>query len=94
MLEMLNRGLVLAGKPKDPEPTIKAPPHPKLTGKHNPNYPAISDAVQIDYSESQGRYATATRDIKAGELLVVERPHSGVMLGEHSTTHCQHCLMK
>ncbi|KAI8429547.1 hypothetical protein MSG28_000178 [Choristoneura fumiferana] len=94
MLEMLNRGLVLAGKPKDPEPTIKAPPHPKLTGKRNANYPAISDAVQIDYSESQGRYATATRDVKAGELLVVERPHSGVLLGEHSTTHCQHCLMK
>ncbi|CAK1548167.1 unnamed protein product [Leptosia nina] len=48
MLEVLNRGLVLAGNPKDPEPLIKTLSKPKLPGKHNPSYPAASDAIQIE----------------------------------------------
>ncbi|XP_063394307.1 SET and MYND domain-containing protein 4 [Cydia fagiglandana] len=94
MIELLNKGMVLAGNPKDPAPVKKSPPKPKLPGKHNPNYPAASEAIEINYSESQGRYATATRDIGAGEVLLIERPHSGVLLSEFSKTHCQHCFTK
>lgn len=94
MLEILNKGLVLAGNPKDPEPLIKVPPKPKVTGKHNTKYPAASEAIQIDIDEVRGRFATATRDIEAGEILLVEKPHSGVLLGEYSKTHCQNCFIK
>lgn len=94
MLEILNKGLVLAGNPKDPEPLKKTPPKPKLPGKNNPQYPAASEAIQIDQDEVRGRFATATRDIEAGEMLLVEKPHSGVLLGEYSKTHCQNCFMK
>lgn len=94
MLEILNKGLVLAGNPKDPEPLKRTPPKPKLPGKHNPQYPAASEAIQIDEDQARGRFATATRDIEAGEILLVEKAHSGVLLGEYSKTHCQNCFAK
>ncbi|KAL4703162.1 hypothetical protein ACJJTC_016763 [Scirpophaga incertulas] len=94
MLEILNKGLVLAGNPKDPEPQKKTPPKPKLPGKHNTQYVAASDAIRIEQNETKGRYAVATRDIPVGEILLVEKPHSGVLLGEYSSTHCQNCFVK
>ncbi|CAH2068307.1 unnamed protein product, partial [Iphiclides podalirius] len=94
MLEILNKGLTLAGNPKDPEPLNKTPPRPKLPGKNNPQYPAASEAVHIDYDEVRGRFATATRDVRAGETLLIEKPFSGVLLGEYSKTHCQNCFTR
>lgn len=94
MLEILNKGLVLAGMRKDPEPLKKKAPKPKLPVKNNPQYPAASEAIQIDQDEPRGRFATATRDIAAGEILLVEKPHSGVLLAEYSETHCQNCFSK
>lgn len=94
MLEILNKGITLAGNPKDPEPLRKTPPKPKLPGKNNQQYPAASDAIQIDYDEVKGRYATAAKDIQAGETILIEKPFSGVLLGEYSKTHCQNCFIK
>lgn len=94
MLEVLNKGLVLAGNPKDPEPLKKTPPKPKLPGMLNSQYPAASDAIQIEYDKDKGRFATATRDLTAGEVLLIEKPHSGVLLGEYCKTHCHNCFLK
>lgn len=94
MLEILNKGLILAGNPKDPEPLKKVAPKAKLPGKHNLQYPAASEAIQIDQDEPRGRFAVATRDIPAGEILLVEKPHSGVLLGEYAMTHCQNCFIR
>lgn len=94
MLAILNKGLTLAGNPKDPESSKKTPPKPKLPGKNNPQYPAASEAIQIDYDEIRGRHATATRNIQAGETLLIEKPFSGVLLGEYSKTHCQNCFTR
>ncbi|KAM3966739.1 SET and MYND domain containing, class 4, member 3 [Aphomia sociella] len=94
MLEILNKGLVLAGNPKDPEPLKRVPPKPKLPGKHNLKYPAASEAIDINQDNVRGRFATATRDIEAGEILLVEKPYSGVLLYEYSLTHCQNCYLK
>lgn len=94
MIEMLQKGLVLAGNPKDPEPLKKVPPKPKLTGKANPDYPAASAAIRIDKDDTRGRFAVATRDIQAGEIVLVEKPFSGMLLSEYSKTHCQNCYVK
>ncbi|KAG7303944.1 hypothetical protein JYU34_010858 [Plutella xylostella] len=93
MLEMLHKGLKLAGNPKDPEPLRKVPPKAKLTGKANVEYPSLSVAVNIDYDDVRGRFATANRDIQAGEVLLVEKPYSGVLLAEYAKTHCQNCFI-
>lgn len=94
MLEIINKGLVLAGNPKDPEQLRKTPPKPKLPGKNNPQYPAASDAIRIDQDEIRGRFGIATRDIPVGEILLVEKPQSSVLLGNYSKTHCQDCFTK
>ncbi|XP_045490330.1 SET and MYND domain-containing protein 4 [Pieris rapae] len=94
MLEVLNKGLVLAGNPKDPKPRNKVVPKPKLPGKHNIKYPAASEAIQIDQDDTKGRYASASRDIQVGETLLIEKPHSGVLLAEYAATHCQNCFAK
>lgn len=94
MLEILNKGLVMAGNPKDPEPLKKVPPKPKLPGNHNKKYPATSEAVEINQNGIRGRFATATRDIEAGEILLVESPHSGALLNEYCRTHCHNCYVK
>lgn len=94
MVEVLRKGQALAGNPKDPEPLRKTAPKPKLLGKCNPNYPAASDAIQIEVDTTKGRFATATRDIIAGETVLIETPYSSVLLGEFSKTHCQNCFVK
>lgn len=94
MLEILNKGLSLAGNPKDPEPLNKTPPKPKLPGNNNRDFPAASEAIEIKYDNMKGRFATATRDIGVGEILLVEKPYSGVLLEEYSKTHCQNCFIK
>lgn len=94
MLEVLNKGMVLANNPKDPEPLKKVPPKPKLTSKANVKYPAASEAVEIDIDEEKGRYAKASRDIEAGEVVLVEKPYSGVLLAEYAKTHCYHCFIR
>ncbi|XP_041974587.1 SET and MYND domain-containing protein 4 isoform X2 [Aricia agestis] len=94
MLEVLNKGLVLAGQPKDPERLKKTPPKPKLQCAINKQYPAASAAIQIDQDDTKGRYATAARDITAGETILIEKPQSAVLLPEYAKTHCQNCFMK
>ncbi|OWR44094.1 hypothetical protein KGM_213148 [Danaus plexippus plexippus] len=94
MLEVLNKGLVLAGNPKDPEPFKNTPPKPKLSGKHNKLFPAASETVEIAFDETRGRFAKADRDIQAGEILLIEEPHGGVLLSEFSKSHCQNCFNK
>lgn len=94
MVEILKKGQLLAGNPKDPDTTKKPPPKPKLPGKCNPKYPMASEAINIEYDNVRGRYASATRDITAGEVLLTEKPYSGVLLAEYSKTHCQNCFTR
>ena len=58
-------------------------PIPRIT-EINPLYPACSKGIEIrDAGGVIGRYAIATRDINPGELLIVEKPHCSVLLGEY-----------
>lgn len=50
-----------------------------------------SNAIEIKYTESQGRHVVATRDIKIGEIILVERAYSQILL-EEPFTHCHECL--
>ncbi|KAL8614446.1 hypothetical protein ACOMHN_007782 [Nucella lapillus] len=52
-----------------------------------------SSAVEMKTSPSQGRFLQATRDIQAGDTLMVERPFAAVLLPPHYTTHCLHCFV-
>ncbi|XP_070535620.1 SET and MYND domain-containing protein 4-like [Ptychodera flava] len=64
---------------------------PSLSYGPNSRIPCLSSAVEIVSSLEQGRYAVATRDIKVGDVLLVEKPFASVVLRACNTCHCQHC---
>lgn len=55
-------------------------------------YPCASDAVDVKFSNAMGRYVVATRDIKVGEVLVVEKPYYQYLYDENRYTHCSYCM--
>ncbi|CRL06994.1 CLUMA_CG020005, isoform A [Clunio marinus] len=54
----------------------------------------ICDAVSFEYTESEGRFAKAGKDIKLGTYLVQEKPHVACLLQIYSQTHCQTCFKR
>ncbi|RZC34372.1 SET and/or TPR 11 domain containing protein [Asbolus verrucosus] len=59
--------------------------------QRNPLIESASDAVRIEMNEKWGRHVIATREIKIGEVLSVERPFACTLLMER-LIHCHHCL--
>lgn len=64
---------------------------PKITHP-NEKFPCASDAIDVNYSETFGRHVVATRDIDAGELLMVEKPYQNYLNEGMSYTYCNYCL--
>lgn len=54
----------------------------------------LSDRVEFDYNEMEGRYAKSKKEIKCGESILVEKPHCFMLLEQYSKTHCQHCFRR
>lgn len=63
---------------------------------HNRNnvYLSASDSFSIVCDEDHGRYAIAEKDIKAGEIILVEEPFACLCLPERFSTHCYECLTR
>ncbi|XP_053384349.1 SET and MYND domain-containing protein 4-like isoform X2 [Mercenaria mercenaria] len=53
-----------------------------------------SGLVSLNSSKTKGRFLTASKDVKAGDTLIVERPFAAVLLPDHYPTHCHHCFQK
>jgi len=56
----------------------------------NKSFPALSDGVKIKFDNSRGRYGVATRDIKLGEILLVETPPV-FYVNPYCQDKCSHC---
>jgi hypothetical protein len=67
---------------------------PRLYGKQNDAYPAISDAVSIEYNEQEGRHAVANQNVPVGKVLLAERAYASVLLREFCHSNCTHCFIK
>ncbi|XP_012270289.1 SET and MYND domain-containing protein 4 [Orussus abietinus] len=66
-------------------------PLPKITSC-NPEIPFACDAITIEYDDTFGRHLVATRDIKPGEILFVEKPYAFMLRPDNTYTHCAKCL--
>lgn len=53
-----------------------------------------SDAVEIDFTETTGRFAKASRAIKCAEEILVEKAHCLVLFEKFAKTHCQNCITR
>ncbi|XP_068246592.1 uncharacterized protein [Palaemon carinicauda] len=88
IFEMLNSSFqqvslkkILSTNPWKP-PAIKDP---------NPSIPAFSSSVKLSYCPKKGRRIIATRDIKPGEILGVERAFAVVVYQPQLLMHCSTC---
>ncbi|KAJ8946913.1 hypothetical protein NQ314_008712 [Rhamnusium bicolor] len=67
----------------DSIPTIK---------NKNPLIDAASDSVEIGKNEKWGRYVMATKDIKPGDIICVEKPYAQEVAVTSKYLHCHECL--
>lgn len=64
-------------------PTIDGKPHSCLT--------SCPDGVELRFDEARGRHLVATRDIRPGAVLIVDRPFSFSTDGPALGRNCLHC---
>ncbi|XP_012521783.1 SET and MYND domain-containing protein 4 [Monomorium pharaonis] len=64
-------------------PTVNGKPHSSLT--------SCSDGVELRFDEARGRHLVATRDIKPGAVLIVDRPFSFSTDAPAFGRNCLHC---
>ena len=58
----------------------------------NKTIPQFSDAVELAYNPLVGRHGTATRDIEAGEVVMVDTSLSTHLTCGTRLTNCTHCM--
>ena len=66
----------------------------KLLPEPNKRVPQLSSAVELAYNPLVGRHGVATRDIEAGELLMVDTGLASHLLCSTRLTNCCHCTMR
>lgn len=66
---------------------------PQLSEVH-PIYTSLSEACDVAYTKEQGRFIVAKRDMKPGEIILIEKPFASVLLFEHNLNHCHHCFKR
>ncbi|KAK0073783.1 hypothetical protein PV326_013066, partial [Microctonus aethiopoides] len=57
----------------------------------NPKIPGVSDAVELKYSKEFGRHVVATKNIKAGETIMVRRAYATVINSRFRHKYCWYC---
>lgn len=68
-----------------------APIIPTLNGKQHTILKSCSDAVTLQFDEKRGRHLIATKNIKAGSVLIVETPFAFSTNKEALGRNCLHC---
>ncbi|XP_044013811.1 SET and MYND domain-containing protein 4-like [Aphidius gifuensis] len=57
----------------------------------NPTVPGLSNSVGLMYSEKYGRHIVATQDIKAGDVIGIQKPYASVVKMNMRYNICWHC---
>ncbi len=57
-------------------------------------FTSLSGSCNVSYTKERGRFIVANRDMKPGEIVVIEKPFASVLLLEHSLDYCHHCFKK
>nr|XP_003707948.1 PREDICTED: SET and MYND domain-containing protein 4-like [Megachile rotundata] len=64
---------------------------PSIDGKQHAMLESCSDAVTLQFDEKRGRHLVATRNIKAGYILIVESPFAFSTNNEAFDRNCLNC---
>ena len=85
---------------KDPDykipDVIKTKPQtfPLKLEEQNENIPSASSAIDLRFNEELGRHLIANRDIRAGEVVIIEKPYASSLNSKSISTHCSHCFLR
>ncbi|KAK0074143.1 hypothetical protein PV326_012692, partial [Microctonus aethiopoides] len=60
----------------------------------NPKIPGASGAIELKYSDKFGRHIVATRDINAGETIMVHTSYATVIDSKFSHKYCWNCCKR
>ena len=81
-------------KPED-DPILRPPEVPSYGPNSNLNFSAASSILELKPAKpSKGRYVITTKPIKTGDVLFSELPYASILLPEHYSSHCHHCVSK
>lgn len=74
---------------------VHSPPTPPgVTSGNHANVKMASKLINMAVTQEQGRHLVANSSINPGDVLIVERPYTSVLLPDHYSTHCHQCLTK
>ena len=77
-------------RPENLEDQLEAPTVPSYGS--NPFLPGASTILEVKTSPSRGRHVIAQKTVKVGDVLFSELPYASILLPEHYSTHCHHCV--
>jgi len=83
--ELKNSGPSVSGSIARQPPTLPDP---------SKEIPSVNNCVKLKYQADRGRYLVVDRDVAPGEILMVEKPYSCILLPEYYNSHCQTCYQK
>lgn len=64
----------------------------KLSHPSHAKIPFIVDCVEMRSTKSFGRHLVTTRDLKAGDVIAIEKPFHKFIMNDSRYSHCANCL--
>ena len=78
--------------PSNPPVKVKATPERVLRLEaHHPDIPSLSSKVSIETTETRGRFTVAVDQIRAGEVVCLEKAALLAVTPSKAASHCLHC---
>ena len=75
----------------EPDPLLQAPLVPSYGV--NPTFSHASTILEMkNSSNSKGRHVITNKPVKIGDVLFSEPPYASILLPEHYSSHCHHCV--
>ncbi|KAG7158904.1 SET and MYND domain-containing protein 4-like 3, partial [Homarus americanus] len=67
---------------------------PEVSYGPHKRFPSASSALDFIITEDRGRCTIAKKDIKPGDILIVDTPYCTMMNPEHLSSHCYQCYTR
>ena len=56
--------------------------------------PGAASILELKHENNRGRFVIANKPVKVGDVLFSELPYASILLPEHYSSHCHHCVSK
>ncbi|KAL9703953.1 hypothetical protein quinque_007471 [Culex quinquefasciatus] len=66
----------------------------ELSHEPNPKIPQIANCLELKHEDQYGRCIVTNRDLKVGDVVIIEKPHSTVLDEELRYLHCDFCNLE